>query len=355
MSKIKIGITHGDYNGIGYEVILKTLADQRILELCTPILYGSMTIINYYKKVLGLDFSTPIKIVSGAVEAKTDRINLVPIDDSEIETKVEMGQPSAEAGLAAARALWQAREDLLSDEVDAVVTGPINKDSIQSDLFHFTGHTEFFSEPFRDQNEPVMLFVANNMRVALATMHLPLSSVAEVLTKEYLKATILRLEQALKQDFSLQKPRIAVLGFNPHAGEGGLLGREEEEHIRPAVAELWEEGHLVFGPYPADGFFGSGAYQKYDATLAMYHDQGLLPFKLLAMDEGVNITAGLPIIRTSPDHGTAYDIAGKGLADETSFRNAFYSALDIYRARQRYKEATQAPLQTHYTERGRDK
>ena len=355
MDKIKVGITHGDCNGIGYEVILKTLSDQRILELCTPVLYGSMQVVKYYKEVLKLDFHTPIAVVSGAAEAEEGQINLVEVEGLGLNLQVQMGLLSKEAGVAAAKALWQAREDLLSEEIDAVVTAPINKDSIQSDLFRFTGHTEFFSEPFRESHTPTMLFVAGEMRVALVTMHLSLQEVSAHITKEHLRETILQLEQVLKQDFALQKPRIAVLGLNPHAGEGGLLGQEEKEQIQPAVEELWQEGHFIFGPYPADGFFGSGAYMHYDATLAMYHDQGLIPFKLLAMEEGVNITAGLPIIRTSPDHGTAYDITGKGVANETSFRNALYRALDIYRARKLYKEATKDPLTAHYTDRGRDR
>lgn len=352
--KIKIGITHGDYNGVGYEVILKTLSDQRILELFTPVLYGSQQLLHFHRRGMNIAFNTPIKVISSIEDASPGEINLFPVDELGIDAQVRYGEPSRTAGCLAARALMDAREHLLDHQIDAVVTAPINKDTIQSDEFNFKGHTEFFAEPFSQTHEPVMLFCSNQVRVALVTMHYPYAQVPLEITPERLNRAIIGLEETLQQDFGLVKPRIAVLGLNPHAGENGLLGKEEKEIISPVIEEAWNNGKMVFGPYPADGFWGSGSYHKFDAVLSMYHDQGLIPFKLLAMNEGVNITAGLPIIRTSPDHGTAYDIAGKGEADETSFRNAIYQAIDIYNHRQAYLEATSNPLRKRYVEKGSD-
>lgn len=353
-NKIKIGITHGDYNGIGYEVILKTLSDQRILELFTPVIYGSTQLFNYHKKSLGIDINAPLNVIAHTDEITEGSINLIPVNESGIEVHVQYGDASRAAGCLASRALIDARQDLMSGAIDAVVTAPINKDTIQSKDFDFNGHTEFFSEPFKGSKEPTMIFTCGELRVALVTMHHPFVEVSHQLTLDRLEKSIFGLERTLQQDFGILKPRIAVLGLNPHAGENGLLGNEEQAVITPAINKAWHNGSLVFGPFPADGFWGSGSYKHYDAVLAMYHDQGLIPFKLLAMNDGVNITAGLPIIRTSPDHGTAYDIAGKGIANENSLRNAIYSAIDMHKNREIYKEVTAHPLRKRYVERGAD-
>lgn len=352
--KITIGITHGDFNGIGYEVILKTLADERCLELFTPIVYGTLPAWNYYKKGLEINLTARLRTLEKADEAVEGEINFMEVNEGGRDALVQHGRLSATAGELARRALIKAREDLLSGRIDAVVTAPVCKEVMTSEAFPFVGHTGFFAEPFKESHQPMMLFVAEEVRVALLTIHEPLSKVPALLTKEGIKSGLKQLERTLQQDFGIEKPRIAVMGLNPHAGENGLLGREEVEVITPAVEEAWQEGIQAFGPFAADGFWGSGHYRKFDAVLSMYHDQGLLPFKLLAMDEGVNVTTGLPIIRTSPDHGTAFDICGKGVANEASFRNAIYRAIDIYRNRMRYQEATANPLQKKYVERGKD-
>lgn len=353
-NKIRVGITHGDFNGIGYEIILKTLEDDRCVELFTPVLYASTQALSYYRKGLGINLNLRYNIVKSAAEAVDGELNIVEVNTDGSELTVMHGQQSAHAGRLAERAIYDVREDLLSGAIDVVVTAPINKEVMGQNGFPFIGHTQFFAEPFRDKAQPMMLFATDNMRVALLTIHMPLAEVARSITKQGVKDAIAALEMTLQQDFAIEKPRIAVMGLNPHAGEKGLLGREELEVICPAINESWEEGKFAFGPFPADGFWGSGNYKQFDAVLAMYHDQGLLPFKLLAMEEGVNITCGLPIIRTSPDHGTAYDIAGKGIANESSLRNAIYRAIDIYRNRKRYKEATSNPLEKRYVEKGKD-
>lgn len=353
-SLLKIGLTHGDQNGIGYEVILKILSDERMLELFIPVLYGSSQAFNYYKKALEIEVESPIHFIRSASEARTGVINMVLTDENGANEAVTPGESSRSAGTLAARALRDARQDLMAGELQAVITAPINKDSIQSSQFQFNGHTEFFAEAC-DGAEPLMLFSDNNqLNVAIVTRHIPLQEVSKHLTKDKILSTIRQYEQVLIQDFGIEKPQIAVLGLNPHAGENGLLGTEEGDIIAPAIQEAWQSGTFAFGPYPADGFWGMHQHEHFDGVLAMYHDQGLIPFKLLAMDNGVNITAGLPIIRTSPDHGTAYDIAGKGMANPDSFRNAIYCAIDIYRNRKRYQEMTANPLKKRYVEKGRD-
>lgn len=355
MSKlIRIGITHGDFNGIGYEVILKTFQDDRILELCTPVIYGSQQIFNYYRKVLDIHKDLSFNVIKSAKDARQGEFNLVEVNTDGSDLIVQYGQPNSIAGRYAVKALLDAQNDLKDNYIDAVVTAPINKEMCQNEGFRFNGHTDFFAHPYCGEEKAIMMFVHGSLRVALHTTHMPYSSVPSTITRDAIEDTIIRLEKTMMQDFEIPKPRIAVLGLNPHAGENGLLGSEEREAIVPAIRSVWESGRLVFGPFPADGYWGSGNYRHFDVTLAMYHDQGLLPFKLLAMDQGVNITAGLPIIRTSPDHGTAYDIAGKGVANEDSFRNAIYRALDICSARSRFKEMTQNPLKTKYVERGKD-
>lgn len=348
--KIRVAITHGDTNGIGYEVILKTFADPAIFELCTPIVYGSPKVAAYHRKAL--DLPTNFSIIEKAEDAQNGRLNLLTTFEEEV--KVDLGQPSKEAGEAALKALDRAMTDYRAGLYDVLVTAPINKNTIQSDLFHFCGHTEYIEQSVGDGHKALMILMNDNLRVALVTTHLPVKDIAQAITKEKIveKATI--FHQALKRDLRISSPRIAVLSLNPHAGDGGVIGTEEQETIIPAIKELEEGGVYAFGPYAADGFFGSGMYNRFDGVLAMYHDQGLAPFKTLALENGVNFTAGLPIVRTSPDHGTAYDIAGKGVADEQSFRQAIYAAIDIWRNRQNYDEPLANPLPKLYHEKRED-
>ena len=332
-SKVKLGITLGDYNGIGPEVIIKTLTDARILNFCTPIIYGSGALINKTRKLLSVE-NFSFQQIRQLSEFDNKRVNVINCWEEEHE--LSFGTPTAQSGKAALLSIQAASADLKAGLIDAVVTAPIDKDNIQSEEFHFPGHTEFFTSYF-EAPESLMFLVSENLRVATATGHIPVKDVANKLTTEMLIKKLSILLESLKKDFGILKPRIAVLGLNPHAGENGLLGSEEKDVIIPAIRTLKEKGHLLFGPFPADGFFGTRQYQQVDATLAMYHDQGLIPFKTLAFENGVNFTAGLPIVRTSPDHGTAYNIAGKNLAQESSFREALFLALDILRKRATYQ------------------
>ena len=347
---IRVAITHGDTNGIGYEVILKTFEDPAMLEICTPIIYGSPKVAAYYRKML--DLQTNFSIINKAEDARDGRLNLLTTFEEEV--KVEAGQPSKEAGEAALKALDRAMTDYRADLYDVLVTAPINKKNIQSKLFKFCGHTEYIEDCVGEGSKALMILMNGGMRVALVTTHLPLKDVAGAVTKEAIVEKAAIFHKSLKRDFRISNPRIAVLALNPHAGDGGMIGTEEQDCIIPAIDELVGKGIQAFGPYPADGFFGSGAYSKFDGILAMYHDQGLAPFKALAVEEGVNYTAGLPIVRTSPDHGTAYDIAGKGVADASSFRQAIYTAIDIYRNRKNFDEATANPLPKLYHEKRDD-
>ncbi len=348
--KIRVAITQGDTNGVGYEVILKAFQDPAILELCTPIIYGSPKIAAYHKKALNLE--TTFSIINKAEDARDGRLNLLACHDD--ETKVELGQPSAEAGQAAFRALDRTMADYRNGLYDVLVTAPINKATIQSPGFHFPGHTEYIETSLGDGKKALMILMNETLRVALVTTHLPIKDIAKAISKEAIieKATI--FHQALRRDFRISCPRIAVLSLNPHAGDNGLLGAEEKDIIKPAIEQLAESGIQAFGPYAADGFFGSGSYNYFDGVLAMYHDQGLAPFKTIALDNGVNYTAGLPIVRTSPDHGTAYDIAGQGKADENSLRQAIYTAIDIWRNRQNYDEPLKNPLPKLFHEKRED-
>ena len=348
--KIRVAITQGDTNGVGYEVILKVFSDPNILELCTPIIYGSPKIASYHRKALNLE--VPYTIINHAEEARDGRVNLLACFDDEI--KIEMGQPSQEAGAAALKALDRAMTDYRSELYDVLVTAPINKATIQSPGFHFPGHTEYIETSVGEGQKALMILMNETLRVALVTTHLPIKDIAKAITKEGIveKATI--FHKALKRDFRISSPRIAVLSLNPHAGDNGLLGSEEKDIILPAIEELADKGIQAFGPFAADGFFGSGAYDRFDGVLAMYHDQGLAPFKTIALESGVNYTAGLPIVRTSPDHGTAYDIAGKGIADENSMRQAIFTAIDVFRNRQFYDEPLQNPLPKLFHEKRED-
>ena len=348
--KIRVAITHGDTNGIGYEIILKTFEDPELLELCTPIIYGSPKVAAYHRKMLELQ--TNFSIINSAEEAKDGRVNLLTTFDEEV--KVEIGQPSKEAGEAALKALDRAMTDYRSGLYDVLVTAPINKKTIQSDLFHFCGHTEYIEDCVGEGHKALMILMNEGLRVALVTTHLPIKDVAQAITREAIIEKSRIFFNSLKRDFRISNPRIAVLALNPHAGDEGLVGKEEGEVIIPAIEELEAEGIQAFGPYPADGFFGSGMYTKFDGVLAMYHDQGLAPFKALASENGVNYTAGLPIVRTSPDHGTAYDIAGKGIADVNSFRQAIYTAIDVFRNRAEYDEPLGNPLPKLYREKRDD-
>jgi 4-hydroxythreonine-4-phosphate dehydrogenase len=339
-NKPVIAITHGDMNGISYEVILKTFAEPRVYEDFIPVLYGSSKAAAYHRKQLDIQ-GVNLNIINSVQEAGSKKINLINCADDDI--KVDLGRSTPEAGKAAYAALEKVVEDMKSGLIDAVVTGPINKKNIQSDQFHFPGHTEFFEEHLGDGQKSLMLLVNDVMRVAVVTGHIPVKDIATSITKELILEKIHILNASLKNDFTIIRPRIAVLGLNPHAGDEGLIGNEEEM-IHEALKEAEKEGILCFGPYPADGFFGAGSFNRFDGILAMYHDQGLIPFKTAAMDQGVNFTAGLPVIRTSPAHGTAYDLAGKNEASEESFRQAVFMAYDILRHRKQNAEIAANPL-----------
>ncbi|MDO8897096.1 MAG: 4-hydroxythreonine-4-phosphate dehydrogenase PdxA [Bacteroidales bacterium] len=339
--RIKVGITHGDINGIGYEVIIKALEDVRMLELFTPIIYGHSRVASFHKKNVNVgEFN--FNLVKDASQANPKRVNI--INCTEQDLKIDLGISTAIAGEAALLALEMAMSDLKSGLIDVLVTAPINKQNIQSEEFGFPGHTEYLSSHF-DNQEPLMLMVWNKLRVGTVTGHIPLAAVPSKISANLIRKKLQILNHSLITDFGIGKPKIAVLGLNPHAGDGGLLGQEENDVINPAIEKSKkEDGVLAFGPFPADGFFGASTWKKYDAVLAMYHDQGLTPFKSLAFDGGVNYTAGLPIVRTSPAHGTAYEIAGKNEASEEPFRQAVYLAIDVIRNRRLQEELLSNPL-----------
>lgn len=349
-NRLKIGISAGDTNGIGWEIILKIFADNRLTELCTPIIYGQSAAAAYYQKRYQQEIE-PVRFnhIDNAERAAYGRVNLIECGEREI--RITPGKPSKEGGAAAAAALKRAAQDLREGAIDALVTAPIDKEMIQSADFPYTGHTEFLAKEL--DGEPLMMMCSELMRVGLATIHLPVAKVAEALSKELIAKRIHQINESLRQDFGIVRPRIAVMALNPHAGDGGLLGEEEQQIIKPAIEECYSEEILAFGPFAADGFFAAGAYKQYDAILAMYHDQGLAPFKTLSPD-GVNFTASLAAVRTSPDHGVAYDIAGRGIADPQSMRNAIYDAIDIVRRRDAWTEWNENPLQHFEREKGRD-
>ncbi len=351
-NRLKVGITIGDTNGIGIEVALKAVGIPEMMDLCIPVIYGSSKVVSYHRNACNLP-GFQINHTKSARNLKENMPNLVECIDQEI--KVELGHPSKQAGQAAFLALESAVRDLKSGLIDALVTAPISKENIQSDQFHFPGHTEYLESAAGEGNRALMILCTSGLRVALATIHVPLSQVATSLTVEGIREKLRLFNASLKRDFNIDGPRIAVLSVNPHAGENGILGTEEHDIILPAMQQsLDEDGVQCFGPYAADGFFGARHYRRFDGVLAMYHDQGLAPFKTIAMDEGVNFTAGLPIVRTSPDHGTGYDIAGQGIANESSMRHAIYTAIDVCRNRVRYDEAHQNPLPKLFQDRGRD-
>ncbi len=335
---IIVGISVGDLNGIGSEVILKTFEDLRMLEFCTPVIFANVKLMSFVKR--NLNSNIAFHGIDSLDQVLTSKINVLNVWKDVFDVK--LGQNDQEAGKYAIQSFVAATEALKAGSIDVLVTAPINKYNIQSEAFKFPGHTDYLDQQF--DGNALMLMVNGNLRVGLLTDHIPVSEVAAHLTPELIKRKIETIKQTLIQDFNINRPRIAVLGLNPHAGDGGVIGHEDEEVLRPVIAKMFEKGTLVFGPYPADGFFGSNQYEKFDAVIATYHDQGLIPFKTLSFGQGVNYTAGLAKIRTSPDHGTAFDIAGKGLADANSFKEAVYLALDIYEARNNYAEISQRPL-----------
>ena len=347
--KIIVGISQGDINGIGLEVIIKSFLDPAIFDLCTPVVFGSNKTASFHRKALNIeDFSfNQIKEVS---EANPKRANIINVYEEDVN--IELGKQTADGGKYALKSLEAAAYALAQGKINVLVTAPINKENIQSPDFNFPGHTEYLESKFGDGNS-LMLLVSDTLRVAVATGHIPVTKVAEVLTSELIIKKIQTLHKSLIQDFNIQKPKIAVLGLNPHAGDNGVIGDEEKNIILPAINKVKEDGLIVYGPYAADGFFGNETYKKFDAVLAMYHDQGLIPFKTISFNSGVNYTAGLPVVRTSPDHGTAYDIAGKNKGSEESFRKAIFTAIDIYKTRKGNKQYGANPLKINFIKKER--
>lgn len=349
MTNPRIGISCGDLHGVGLEVVLKTFQDNRILQDVTPVLYCGAKALSFHRKQLGLEEAVPFHRIHNASEAVPRKLNVVHLWDDDLP--LEIGKASPKHAAFAIKSLEAAAQDLGSGKVDAIVTAPIDKQSMQGAGFQYPGHTEFLQAMAGTDAQVLMVLVGDGLRVGTVTGHIPLKDVPEAITTERIVAKARLFYQSLLRDFGCSTPRIAILGLNPHAGDGGALGTEDRERIAPAVRQLKEEGVAAMGPYPADGFFGSGQYRHFDGVLAMYHDQGLAPFKALSFGTGVNYTAGLPIVRTSPDHGTGYSIAGKGEADEGSFRHAIWLACDIRQQREHYRSMTANPLQPQ--ERGK--
>ena len=333
LPKLVVGITQGDSNGIGYEVIIKSLADERILDSFTPVIYGSSKLMGFYRKTLHNIGPMDINVIGSAADAKQKKINLVNCLPDNIYA--EPGQSTPDSAKAAIRSLEMAVKDLKEGQVDVLVTAPINKRAMNEEGFCNTGHTEYLQREF-GADDVTMIMVSEQIKIGVVTGHIPLRDVPKSLTKDSILGKLRIMKDSLLRDFGVTDPKIAVLGLNPHCGDGGLLGDEEQNIILPAVQAAQAEGIQAFGPYSPDGFFGLGNYSRFDATLAMYHDQGLAPFKALAFSDGVNFTAGLPIVRTSPDHGTAYDMAGRDEADPRSMMSAIYTAIDIFRRRLQY-------------------
>jgi 4-hydroxythreonine-4-phosphate dehydrogenase len=337
---IIVGITQGDINGIGYEVIIKALSDPLINEICVPVVYGSPKVAAYHRKALNVN-NFSFNNIRTADEANHKKANMINCLDDNV--RVELGKSTQHGGECALISLEKAIEDIKAGKIDVLVTAPIDKHNVQSDSFHFLGHTEYLKSKF--EGEDVLMFmISESLKIGMVTGHVPLNKVSELITVDSVLKKIRLMNHSLIFDFAVRKPKIAVLGLNPHAGDNSLLGREEEDTIIPAIQRAQQEGILAFGPFPADGFFGAGSFSKFDGILAMYHDQGITPFKALSFDTGVNFTAGLSIVRTSPVHGTAFSIAGKGEASESSFLHAIFLACDIFRNRQLYKEISKNPL-----------
>lgn len=339
---IRLGISQGDVNGIGYEVLLKCFSDTRMFENCTPILYGSSKVASYHKKLINAtDF--PFVNIRSVEQAENSKFNILNIIQDEI--KIDIGQPTEIGGKLAAMSLDYACHDLMTGKLDAIVTNPINKKNIQSKDFNFPGHTEYLTNKFGVEDS-LMIMTCQDIHIGIMTNHLSLAQVPKILTKDLILRKLKIMNDSLKRDFGIRMPKIAVLALNPHAGDRGLIGAEDDEIVSPAIREAFDNGILAFGPYPADGFFGNGSIREFDGVMALYHDQGLIPFKLMSFTEGVNFTAGLPFVRTSPAHGTAYEIAGKNMASAQSFRNAVFLAMDIIRNRRDYDALTANTLRT---------
>ncbi len=340
-NKVKVGISIGDLNGIGCEIILKSLADARILDFMIPVIYASSKVIHFHRKANKIGDLTFQKVEEGK-DLKAKQIYIKECWNEDV--KLNLGTASHDSGKYAIQSLKAASQDLANRFIDVLVTAPIDKNNVQSPEFNFPGHTEFLAK-MANVEDALMFMVSDRLKVAVVTGHVPLKDVVQHLTKEKILSKIEQVNKSLIKDFGIVKPRIAVLGINPHAGDKGTIGEEDGNIVTPAVRSAFNKGIMAFGPYPADGFFGNGLFKSFDAVLAMYHDQGLTPFKTITFGNGVNYTAGLPIVRTSPDHGTAFDIAGKGEASEQSFRNALFKAIEIHKNRLKYKEMTENPLE----------
>ncbi|MEO8516836.1 MAG: 4-hydroxythreonine-4-phosphate dehydrogenase PdxA [Flavobacterium sp.] len=337
---IIVGISIGDLNGIGSEIILKSFEDTRMLELCTPIIFANVKILSFLKK--NLELTAQLHGIDKLDQMIVGKINVLNVWREGVN--IEYGKMDDTVGQYAVKSFVAATKALKEGDIDVLVTAPISKSNIQSEEFSFPGHTDYLNQEL--EGNALMFMIQDNLRVGLLTDHVPINEVAKHLTEELIRTKIKTINQSLIQDFGIRKPKIAILGLNPHCGDNGVIGEEDDKIIKPAIKKIFEEGTLVFGPFPADSFFGSNQYEKYDAVIATYHDQGLIPFKTLSFGKGVNYTAGLEKIRTSPDHGTAYEIAGKGVADHNSFSEAIYAAIDIFKSRNEYKEITAKPLKT---------
>jgi len=338
-AKIKLGISVGDLNGIGCEVIFKTFEDSRMLDFCTPVIFASNKTVSYQLKTFGLEIPfNGVQEASSALEGKVNVVNVwkeVP--------KIQFGEVTEEAGDYALKSLKAAVKALKNDEIDVLVTAPINKNNIQTDDFKFPGHTDYLAQEL--EGESLMFMVTDGLKIGLLTDHVAVKDAPAAINPILIRTKVRTIEKSLEMDFGIRRPKVALLGINPHSGDNGVIGKEDDEILKPVIKEMSDAGHLVFGPYSADSFFGSDSYKNFDAILAAYHDQGLIPFKTLSFGKGVNFTAGLSKVRTSPDHGTAYEIAGKGEADHSSFKEAVFTALNIFRNRQEYKELTENVLQ----------
>ena len=346
--KVKVGVSIGDINGIGMEVIIKTFMDKRMQMLCTPVIFGSSKVASFHRKIMGVeDFS--FNLIENPNKASNKKVNLINCWEEEV--KITLGENTSEGGKYAFKSLEAATNALQKGEVDVLVTAPINKQNIQSDSFQFPGHTEYLAA--KGKGDALMLMLSESMRIGVVTGHLPLEQVSANISQEKVLEKLRLLNNSLKQDFGIRKPKIAVLGLNPHAGDQGVLGNEEDNIINPALQKAKEENIFSFGPYPADSFFGSDKLGAFDGILAMYHDQGLIPFKTLAFGKGVNFTSGLPFVRTSPDHGTAFEIAGENKANEQSLREAVFTACDIYKKRQEFNEINENPLPVSEKKQGK--